>query len=86
MFYCAHGNGIIVTRKLISRIILDLNISEIVRWWWRVPPLIPALRRQRQADLCEFNANLVYKTSSKTTGATQRNPALKNQYINITHV
>ena len=26
-------------------------------------PLIPALRKQRQADLCEFEASLVYKGS-----------------------
>ena len=25
-------------------------------------PLIPALRRQRQANLCEFEASLVYKS------------------------
>ena len=25
-------------------------------------PLIPALGRQRQADLCEFEASLVYKS------------------------
>ena len=29
-------------------------------------PLIPALRRQRQADLCEFKAGLFYRASSKT--------------------
>ena len=28
--------------------------------WWRMP-LIPAFRRLRQADLCEFKASLVYK-------------------------
>jgi hypothetical protein len=28
-------------------------------------PLVPALRRQRQADLCEFKANLVYIASSR---------------------
>ena len=27
-------------------------------------PLIPALRRQRQEDLCEFEARLVYRVSS----------------------
>jgi hypothetical protein len=30
-----------------------------VAWW--PTPLIPAFRRQRQADLCEFKASLVYK-------------------------
>ena len=31
------------------------------RWWWRTP-LVPALNsQQRQADLCEFKASLVYK-------------------------
>ena len=29
--------------------------------WWRMP-LIPARRRQRQADLFELEANLVYKS------------------------
>ena len=29
-------------------------------------PLIPALGRQSQADLCEFEASLVYKVSSRT--------------------
>ena len=28
--------------------------------------LIPALRRQRQTDLCEFEASLVHKVSSRT--------------------
>jgi hypothetical protein len=35
-------------------------------------PLIPALRRQRQADLCEFKACLVYITSSRIAKATTR--------------
>jgi hypothetical protein len=29
-------------------------------------PLIQTLRRQRQADLCEFKVRLVYSVSSKT--------------------
>lgn len=37
-------------------------------------PLILALRRQRQADLC-----LVYRASSRTARATQRNQLLKNK-------
>jgi hypothetical protein len=36
-------------------------------------PLIPALRRQRQADLCDFEASLVYRASSRTARAVQRN-------------
>ncbi|KAL6074355.1 hypothetical protein STEG23_012105, partial [Scotinomys teguina] len=32
------------------------------RQWWYLP-LIPALRRQRQMDLCEFEAILVYRMS-----------------------
>ena len=41
--------------------------------------LIPALRRQRQADLCEFEASLVYRVSSRTFRATQRNPDFRKQ-------
>ena len=36
-------------------------------------PLISALRRQRQVDLIEFKASLVYRVSSRTARATQRN-------------
>jgi hypothetical protein len=32
--------------------------------------LIPALRRQRQADLCKFEASLVYRLSYRTTRLT----------------
>ena len=40
--------------------------------------MIPALGRQRQVDLCEFKASLVYRGSSRTAKATQRNPVWKN--------
>ena len=40
--------------------------------------LVPVLRRLRQVDLCEFKASLVYKMSSKTARATQRNSVSKN--------
>ena len=42
-------------------------------------PLVPALKRQRQADLYEFKVNLVYRMSSRRARATQRNPVAKNQ-------
>jgi hypothetical protein len=42
--------------------------------------LILVLRRQRQADLCEFEVSQVYKVSSRTARAiTQRNPVSRNQ-------
>ena len=41
--------------------------------------MIPALGRQKQADLCEFEASLVYKASSRTARAIQRNPVLENK-------
>ena len=41
--------------------------------------LIPALRRQRQADLCEFKASLVYRVSSRAAKSRQRDPVSKNQ-------
>ena len=45
-------------------------------------PLIPALRRQIQADLYEFKASLLYKASSRTARAvTQRNPVSKQNKI-----
>jgi hypothetical protein len=40
--------------------------------------LIPALGRQRQW-ISEFEASLVYRVSSRTARATQRNPVSKNQ-------
>ena len=45
-------------------------------------PLIAALRRQRQVDLCEFKANLVCRMSSRTAWAiTQRNLVSKKKKI-----
>ena len=38
-------------------------------------PLIPAFRRQGQADLCEFKASLIYRMSSKTAPHTPGAPA-----------
>ena len=35
--------------------------------------------REAEADLCEFEASLVYKASSGTARATQKNPILKNK-------
>jgi hypothetical protein len=40
-------------------------------------PLIPALGRQRQVDLYEFEDSLVYRVSSRPARSTQRNPVSK---------
>jgi hypothetical protein len=45
--------------------------------WWRMP-LIPALGRQRQR-ISEFEASLVYRVSSRTDRAIQRNSVSKNK-------
>ena len=45
-------------------------------------PLIPALERQRQTDLCEVMVSLVYTVSSRIASVTQRNHVLKNKNNN----
>ena len=41
--------------------------------------MISTLGRQRQMDIYKFKANLIYRASSRTTKATQRDPVLKNK-------
>ena len=58
---------------------IDKNsIKKKASWVWWCMPLIPALGRQRQEDLCEFKANLVHRMSSKPGGAIER-PCLKKK-------
>ena len=45
--------------------------------WW-LTPLIPALGGRNKL-ISEFEASLVYRASSRTARATQRNPASKNK-------
>jgi hypothetical protein len=56
----------------------ELIIQEVMGQW-RHTPLIPALGKQMWADLCEFEATLVYNGSSRTANATQKNPVLNKQ-------
>ena len=42
-------------------------------------PLTSVLRRQRQEDFCEFKVSLVYRVSSKTARATQKNSVQKRK-------
>ena len=39
--------------------------------------MTPVLGRQRQGNLCEAQASLVYRVSSRIAKATQRKPVLK---------
>jgi hypothetical protein len=41
-------------------------------------PLIPALGRQRQADLCEFKASLVYKLNPEQPELLHRETLSQN--------
>ena len=65
------------------------SISSHCRMWW-CTPLIPAIgvgvggRRGRQ--ISEFKASLVYKVSSRTARAIQRNPVSKNHIKKILHI
>jgi hypothetical protein len=52
----------------------DYKTFDLTGKWYRMP-LILALGIQRQEDLCEFQASLVYRVNSRA--ATQRNPVLK---------
>jgi hypothetical protein len=48
-------------------------------WAWWHTPLIPALGGGRGRQISEFEASLVYKVSSRTARALQRNPVSKNK-------
>jgi hypothetical protein len=41
-------------------------------------PLTPELGKQRQEDLCEFEASLIYTVNPRTARTTQRNPVSNN--------
>ena len=49
--------------------------AQIGQWWHT--PLIPALGRQRQLDLCEFKASLVFRASSRTGSKATEKTCLK---------
>ena len=55
-------------------------VKKIVSAGWEGHmPLIPALRKQKQVDLCEFEVSLVYIASSRTARAIEGDPVSKNK-------
>jgi hypothetical protein len=63
-----------------TKTLLDFYVVLRMDVWagelWHMP-FIPALGRQRQVDLYEFEASLVYRTSSWSARATKKNPVSK---------
>jgi hypothetical protein len=54
-------------KKIIS--VIPMSRSRDSQAWWYMP-LIPALRRQRLAELCEFKSSLVCIVRFRTAKAT----------------
>ena len=52
-------------------------IRTFISQEWCRTPLILALGRQRQENICEFEGCLVYKANSRTARAIQRDPVWK---------
>ena len=63
--------GILGSKRCLKMIGFPV-MSDICNWSLMPPG------RQRQADLCESKAGLVYRVSSRTAKATPRNPVSKN--------
>jgi hypothetical protein len=53
--------------------------SQVLSWTVLVHIFSPALGRQRQEDLYELKASLVYRENSRIARVAQRNPVLKNR-------
>ena len=53
--------GMMISVILKNKFKSDKDVESDTGRWWRTP-LIPALGRQRQVDLCEFEPSMVYKT------------------------
>jgi hypothetical protein len=60
------------------KLISSATVASVVGQWWCMP-LIPAHGRQRQANLCEFQASLVCRARSSTASVTHRNSASKKK-------
>jgi hypothetical protein len=53
-------------------------IEILMPGWWRTP-LIPALEEAEAGRALEFEVNLSFRMSSRTSRTTQRNPILNTK-------
>ena len=64
---------------LVLTIALDLHLGGA---WWHTP-LIPARGKQKQADLCEFDTNLInianYRSEMHSETLSQKNKATQER-------
>jgi hypothetical protein len=58
------------------------NYKKFHTGQWQHVSLIPAFRRQRQADLCEFKDSLVYRESYRTAWDMKKPPPKKTKNKN----
>lgn len=56
-----------------------VRLSLKTTWAWWDTPLMAASGRQRQVELCEFEASLTYRVNSRTARATQRDSVSQNK-------
>jgi hypothetical protein len=61
-----------------EELFLDFNTKEFLNQEWR------RMQRQRQVDLCEFKASLVYTESSRAAKGYTEKPCLqKKKLLNL---
>ena len=81
-YFCKGGKRFKKDVSLLYYAYLEIYFEQSLFIVWWCMPLIPALRKQRHANIYKFKASLVYTTSSRTARDTQpmciqhRNPML----------
>ena len=66
--------------ELVKKTLIYLNTKKYFFYKNQVAtPLIPALGRKKQVDLCEFEASLAYRASSRKGSKLTEKPCLKKK-------
>jgi hypothetical protein len=63
-----------------------LGLKNVFRQAWWYMPLTLAFWRQRQADICEFEASLFYRSSSGQPGLHRETLSQKEKNKKTTHI